>query len=251
MAESEEKQPQRLIVLDTETTGFDPREGHRIVEIGCVELVNLRKGEERQWYINPDRAIPEESTKVHGITDEMVAGCPKFAEIARDFLKFIGDDQLVIHNAAFDMNFLNAELGKLKPKKKPLPMDRAIDTIPLARRKVGGAGSVSLDALCKRFGVDNSAREFHGALLDAHLLAEVYIELTGGNQFALDLAASDAARAQAAESAQASAIAPASGQTARPARQWALSAETVAAHDAYLDFLDGEAGHAIWRAPDA
>nr|CRH07635.1 DNA polymerase III subunit epsilon [Candidatus Magnetococcus massalia] len=230
---------ERLIVLDTETTGFDPKEGHRIVEIGCVELVNMRKGDERQWFINPERDIPEEATKVHGITNEQVADCPIFKKIAKEFMDFIGKDQLVIHNAEFDMRFLNAELKRIH-KSQGIPMERAIDTIPMARRKFPGQ-TVNLDALCKRLGVDNSGRTFHGALLDSHLLAEVYIELKGGNQFNLDLAASEGGNqgATQAETEQAT-------QISMNKRSWSISPETLSDHEAYLAMLDKESGDCIW-----
>ncbi|ABK42557.1 DNA polymerase III, epsilon subunit [Magnetococcus marinus MC-1] len=234
---------ERLIVLDTETTGFDPKEGHRIIEIGCVELVNMRKGDERQWYVNPEREIPADATKVHGITDADVANSPKFKEIYHEFLAFIGEDSLVIHNAEFDMRFLNAELTRLN-KRLVMPMERAIDTIPLARRKFPGS-TVNLDALCKRLGVDNSGRTFHGALLDAHLLAEVYVELMGGNQFSLEMAADESGRiAQPSDSPKDGAPGP--GLMMAP-RDWQVSEESTQAHEAFLQLLDRESGGAVWN----
>lgn len=170
----------RELVLDTETTGFEPQEGHRIVEIGIVEIVNLMPtGRTWHQYINPERAMPEEAFAVHGLGDDFLRDKPVFAEIVDAFLDFIGSDRLVIHNAAFDMRFLNAELGWVK--RPPLPDSRAIDTLALARRKFPGSPA-SLDALCRRFGIDNSARSLHGALLDSEILAEVYLELLGGQQ---------------------------------------------------------------------
>ena len=170
----------REIVLDTETTGFDPLQGHRVVEIGCVELLNhMPTGKTYQVYLNPERAVPTEATMVHGLTDEFLEKQPLFAEVVEVFLLFIGDAPLIIHNASFDMNFLNAELSRLGFPK--LPMDRAIDTVTMARRMFPGAPA-SLDALCKRFGVDTSSRQLHGALLDSRLLADVYLELRGGRQ---------------------------------------------------------------------
>lgn len=170
----------REIALDTETTGFEPEEGHRIVEIGCVELVNhLPTGEQFHVYINPERDMPEAAFKVHGLSEEFLRTKPKFAEICDDFLAFIAGDPLVIHNAAFDMKFINAEIGKLGLE--PLPEERAIDTVRLARRKFPGAPA-NLDALCRRFEIDNSGRDLHGALIDADLLAHVYLELIGGRQ---------------------------------------------------------------------
>jgi DNA polymerase III subunit epsilon len=170
----------REIVLDTETTGFEPDEGDRIVEIGAVELFNhMPTGKTYHQYINPQRAMPEGAFAVHGLGDDFLRDKPVFADIAQAFTDFIGDAKLVIHNAAFDMKFLNAELGWLK--RPPLPIDQAIDTLALARRKFPGSPA-SLDALCRRFGIDNSARTLHGALLDSEILAEVYLELIGGRQ---------------------------------------------------------------------
>ena len=170
----------REIVLDTETTGLDPKSGHRIVEIGCVELRNhIPSGNTWHQYINPERAMPPEAFQVHGLSDDFLAKQPVFAEIAGDFLDFIGASPLVIHNAGFDMGFLNAELARLGFK--ALQMTRAIDTVQLARSRFAGAPA-NLDALCRRFGIDNSARTKHGALLDAELLSEVYLELIGGRQ---------------------------------------------------------------------
>ena len=170
----------REIVLDTETTGFEPAEGHRIVEIGAVELVNhMPTGRNFHQYINPERAMPEEAYQVHGLGDAFLRQQPVFARIVDRFIEFIGDSRLVIHNASFDMRFINAELCWLKHPE--LPMERALDTLTLARRKYPGAPA-SLDALCRRFGIDNSAREKHGALLDSEILAEVYLQLIGGRQ---------------------------------------------------------------------
>lgn len=170
----------REIVLDTETTGFEPDQGDRIVEIGAVELWNhLPTGKTYHQYINPERAMPQEAFDVHGLGDEFLADKPVFAAIAQEFLDFVGEAKLVIHNAAFDMKFLNAELGW---QNLPLlPFDQAIDTLAIARKRFPGSPA-SLDALCRRFGVDNSAREKHGALLDSEILAEVYLELVGGRQ---------------------------------------------------------------------
>lgn len=171
----------REIVLDTETTGFEPHEGHRIVEIGAVELLNhVPTGRTYHQYINPERAMPQEAFQVHGLGDDFLRDKPKFAEVAQDFLDFIGPDaRLVIHNAAFDMKFLNAELGWAQ---KPLiANERALDTLMIARRKFPGSPA-SLDALCRRFNIDNSSRTLHGALLDSEILAEVYLELIGGRQ---------------------------------------------------------------------
>lgn len=177
----------REIVLDTETTGFDPETGDRIVEIGAVELYNhMPTGRTYHQYINPERGMPQEAFEVHGLGDEFLAGQPVFKLIAQDFLDFVADDaKLVIHNASFDMKFLNAELRWLNLPQ--IAMDRAIDTVAMARKKFPGSPA-SLDALCRRFSIDNSARTLHGALLDSEILAEVYLELIGGRQPGLVLA---------------------------------------------------------------
>lgn len=170
----------REIVLDTETTGFEPAEGHRIVEIGAIELFNhVPTGRSYHQYLNPQRPMPAEAFAVHGLGDDFLRGQPLFAEIAQAFVDFVEDASLVIHNAAFDMKFLNFELGCVGMT--PLAMNRAIDTLTIARQKFPGSPA-SLDALCRRFGVDNAAREKHGALLDSEILAEVYLELIGGRQ---------------------------------------------------------------------
>jgi DNA polymerase-3 subunit epsilon len=170
----------REIVLDTETTGFEPDQGDRIVEIGAVELYNhVPTGRTYHQYINPERAMPQEAFQVHGLGDDFLRDKPVFALVAQAFLDFIGDAKLVIHNASFDMKFINAELSWLKMA--AIPFDQAIDTLAIARRKFPGSPA-SLDALCRRFGIDNSTRTLHGALLDSEILAEVYLELIGGKQ---------------------------------------------------------------------
>jgi DNA polymerase-3 subunit epsilon len=177
----------REIVLDTETTGLDPLQGHRVVEIGCVELINhLPTGQVFHAYLNPEREMPTEAAMVHGLSDEFLADKPIFAQRVDDFLTFIADTPLIIHNAAFDMGFINAELTRCGYAR--LPMERATDTVLMARKMFPGAPA-SLDALCKRFSVDLSSRQLHGALLDAQLLAEVYLELRGGRQPDLAIAA--------------------------------------------------------------
>ena len=176
----------REIVLDTETTGFEPHEGHRIVKIGAVELLNhMPTGNTFHQYINPERDLPDGAFQVHGLSAEFLRDFPLFADVADAFLAFVSGARLVIHNAAFDMKFLNAELGWAK--RPLLPDNLAVDTLAMARRKFPGSPA-SLDALCRRFGVDNSAREKHGALLDSEILAEVYLELIGGRQPDLVLA---------------------------------------------------------------
>ncbi|WP_299413866.1 DNA polymerase III subunit epsilon [uncultured Sulfitobacter sp.] len=170
----------REIVLDTETTGFDPQSGDRIVEIGAVELIgHVATGKTYHQYINPEREMPNEAFQVHGLGDEFLRDKPKFAAVGQAFLDFVGDSKMIIHNAAFDMKFLNFELAKMGLQQ--LPWDQAIDTLAIARKKFPGSPS-SLDALCRRFGIDNSSRTLHGALLDSEILAEVYLELIGGKQ---------------------------------------------------------------------
>jgi DNA polymerase III subunit epsilon len=179
----------REIVLDTETTGLDPADGHRIVEIGCVELIDhVPTGQVFHRYLNPERPVPVESQRVHGLTDEFLADKPLFAHIVDELHEFLGDAPLVIHNASFDIKFLNAEL--LRAMRGGIPIARAIDTIEIAKAKIPGA-RYSLDELCKRFGIDLSARTKHGALLDAELTARVYLELVGGRQTRLKLAPRD------------------------------------------------------------
>jgi DNA polymerase-3 subunit epsilon len=175
----------REIVLDTETTGLDPKSGHRLIEVGCIEILNrIPTGREFHRFINPERDVPAEAVAIHGITAEKLAGKPLFRDVARDLLAFIGSDTLVIHNAQFDVAFLNYEFGLLG--EKPLSFDRVVDTLAIARRR-HPAGPNTLDALCKRYGIDNSQRTKHGALVDSLLLAEVYVELLGERQAAFGL----------------------------------------------------------------
>jgi DNA polymerase III subunit epsilon len=170
----------REIVLDTETTGLDPKKGDRLIEVGCIEIFNrIPTGREFHRFVNPERDVPIEAQNIHGISTEFLAGKPLFREVARDFLAFIGDDTLVIHNAQFDVMFLNHELGLVG--EQPLSFDRVVDTLAIARRR-HPAGPNSLDALCKRYAIDNSQRTKHGALVDSLLLAEVYVELLGERQ---------------------------------------------------------------------
>jgi DNA polymerase-3 subunit epsilon len=189
----------REIVLDTETTGFEPAEGDRIVEIGAVELINhMPTGRTYHQYINPQRPMPKAAFEVHGLGDDFLRDKPLFRDIAQAFLDFVGPDRMVIHNASFDMKFLNHELGLVNLPK--LPMSQALDTVTMARQKFPGSPA-SLDALCRRFGVDNSGREKHGALLDSEILAEVYLELIGGRQPDLVLSSNDNSKsAETAES---------------------------------------------------
>ena len=226
----------REIVLDTETTGFEPSEGHRIVEIGAVELVNHLKTERNfHVYLNPERPMPKEAFAVHGLGDDFLRDKPLFRHRARDFLDFIGDAKLIIHNASFDMKFLNAEL---KAAGLPLiPNDRAIDTLAMARSKFPGSPA-TLDALCRRFGIDNSMREKHGALLDSEILAEVYLELIGGRQPDLVLAPNPSA--PQTRGTQPEDWRPRPRPTALPSR---ITEAEAAAHQAFVAKLgDG----AIW-----
>lgn len=175
----------REIVLDTETTGLDPAQGHRIVEIGAVELINhMPTGKSYHVYLNPERDMPKEAEAVHGLSSSFLRGKPLFGSQVQDFMTFVGDATLVIHNASFDMSFINAELGYCNTL--AIPMDRVIDTLAFARR-THPMGPNNLDALCKRYGVDNSKRTKHGALLDAELLADVYLEMIGGKQTSFGL----------------------------------------------------------------
>ncbi|MGR3364691.1 MAG: DNA polymerase III subunit epsilon [Maritimibacter harenae] len=226
----------REIVLDTETTGFDPKTGDRMVEIGAVELYNhMPTGRTYHQYINPERDMPEGAFQVHGLSEEFLRDFPVFHEIADAFLEFIGDAKLVIHNAAFDVPFLNAELGWCK--RRQIPMDQAVDTLLIARKKFPGAGN-SLDALCRRFGIDNSHRELHGALLDSQILAEVYLELIGGRQ--PDLVLAGASRDRGSDMSQ-DGWRPHARPDPLPSR---VTEEEAAAHAAFVEKLgDG----ALWR----
>ena len=218
----------REIVLDTETTGLSPEAGDRLVEIGCVELVNLvPTGQTFHCYINPERPMSAGAEAVHGLSDVFLADKPTFAEVVEAFRGFVGDANLVIHNASFDMAFLNAELRRLSLP--PIPDGRAVDTLKIARQRYPGA-QASLDALCRRFGIDNSHRELHGALLDAELLAEVYLELKGGRQPDLTLVRGGA-------SAGGSGGQGTSERVFRPARAHAPTEREAAAHTAFLTKL--------------
>ncbi len=230
----------RQVILDTETTGLDPRTGDRIIEIGCVELLNLKPtGQVYHSYLDPERPNSEKSIEITGLTDDKLAGQPKFLDIVDDFLKFIGDDELVIHNAEFDMKFINAELDRIG--RTPLSQARVVDTLAMARQKFPGAPA-SLDALCRRFKVDNTSREKHGALLDSELLAEVYLNLMGGDQpdFIYDPEAEGPALPKAA-GGQAS-------RGPRPQRPEALPPRVteaeLAAHETFLNNLPVSA---MWR----
>lgn len=210
----------REIVLDTETTGLDPKAGHRVVEIACLEIENcVPTGRTWHKYINPQRDMPAEAFAVHGLSEEFLSTHPLFEALADEFLDFVGEAGLVIHNAEFDMRFLNHELERCG--RSALPSTRATCTMIMARRRFPGA-QASLDALCKRFGIDNSHRHLHGALVDADLLAGVYLELNGGRQSGLELVASGPAALAAIERAL------------RPPRPHAASEDELVAHAAML-----------------
>ena len=230
----------REIVLDTETTGINPHDGHRIIEIGALELMHyLPTGKKLHFYINPEREIDEGAVAVHGLTSSFLSDKPVFAEIVDEFLSFIGEAPLVIHNASFDMGFINAELDKIQ--RPPLPMDRAIDTLAMARKKFPGA-QANLDALCRRFEIDNSHRDLHGALVDADLLASVYVELLGGRQPGLSLGADSKTDIPVAvitaNTASPMLQIDRDNKPVRPIRPHAPSAEEQAAHDVFLAKLN-------------
>jgi len=228
----------REIVMDTETTGFEPSQGDRIVEIGAVELINhMPTGRVYHQYINPQRDMPEDAFKVHGLSEEFLRPFPVFREVGQAFLDFVGDATLVIHNAAFDIKFLNFELGKMGLTH--LSWDRVVDTLTMARRKYPGSPA-SLDALCRRFGIDNSKREKHGALLDSEILAEVYLELIGGRQPDLVLAPTEG-KADAASMKVDTTWRPLPRAVPLPSR---LKAEEAAAHEAFVAKM-GDA--ALWK----
>ncbi len=226
----------REIVLDTETTGLDPAAGHRIVEIGALELHHhLPTGREYHTYLDPEREMPEEAFAVHGLSDDFLAGKAKFADAADALLEFIGDAPLVIHNAEFDLRFLNAELERIG--RAPLDAGRVVDTLLIARQKFPGARA-SLDALCQRFEIDLSMRDKHGALIDSHLLAAVYLELVGGRQPGFELAA-DTGRPADAVSAERAPRA--------PRRHLPGAAPTEAERAAHREFLN-KIDDPIWLA---
>jgi DNA polymerase-3 subunit epsilon len=227
----------REIILDTETTGMDPSEGHRLVEIGCLELVNhLPTGRTFQTYLNPQREVPPDAARVHGLTTQFLQDKPLFTEKVDAFLEFIGDAQLVIHNAEFDMKFINAELKGAGFK--ALSMARTTDTLLIARQKFPGQPA-NLDALCRRFKIDASERKFHGALLDSELLAEVYIELLGGRQHGLGLSPE-----AEASSLQLNARI---RRQKREKRGFPPSSEEVAAHASFIAKLK----NALWAQAEA
>jgi DNA polymerase-3 subunit epsilon len=225
----------REIVFDTETTGLSFSAGHRLVEIGCVELVNrVPTGRSFHRYLNPDRDMPAEAFAVHGLSAAFLADKPRFPEVCDELIEFLGDCPLIAHNAMFDFGFINGELGTCG--KPLLQVERIVDTLTLARARHPGAKH-TLDALCVRYGIDLSARELHGALLDAQLLAQVFIELTGGRQITLGLAV----EAVASERVEIAAV----RSNARPARVFAPSDEELARHSAFMAGFE----EPLWGTP--
>ncbi len=213
----------REIALDTETTGLRPKGGDRMVEIGCVEMQGrIRTGKVFHIYLNPERDMPSEAQRVHGLSAEFLSDKPLFADVADKFLNFLADSPLIIHNANFDMGFINAELGRIG--RAPLSMDRTIDTVLMARKMFPGSPA-NLDALCRRFEIDLSARTLHGALLDAELLSDVYLELMGGRQAALSLDADKSGQAVQKQSVEFA------------KRSFDAPADELAAHEAFIDTL--------------
>jgi DNA polymerase-3 subunit epsilon len=222
----------RELVLDTETTGLDPKDGHRIIELACVELINyIPTGASWHWYFNPERDVPKAATDVHGLTAAFLADKPLFGSSVNEILAVLDGARLIIHNAAFDIGFLNHEFGRLGHP--PISFERVVDTLALARRKHPGSPN-NLDALCRRYGIDNSTRTKHGALLDSELLADVYLRLIGAEQAGLDFASRPASAEAAAETVI--------QVRARPLAS-RLSTEEVAAHAAFVATL-GQ--NAIW-----
>ncbi|TDY00086.1 DNA polymerase III subunit epsilon [Thiohalophilus thiocyanatoxydans] len=237
----------RQIVLDTETTGLEPSQGHRIIEIGCVELVNRRLTDNRyHQYINPEREIDEGAVEVHGITTAFLADKPRFDEIAADFINFIDGAELIIHNAPFDVGFINHELKRLEGERAPLErLCRIIDTLVMARQMHPGQKN-NLDALCKRYTIDNASRELHGALLDAEILAEVYLAMTGG-QVRLSLEGRDSSGSESRVEARRPMAA------GRPPLKIIPASEAeLRAHQARLEAIDAASdGQCLWRKSDS
>ena len=230
----------REITFDTETTGLDPFSGDRVVEIGCVELINhLPSGNTFHVYINPERDMPQEAFKVHGLSEEFLSDKPKFAEIAEGFHDFIKDTPIIAHNAGFDVKFLNWELKEAGFE--TINQDLVIDTLAMARRKFP-AGPNSLDALCNRFGIDNAKRTLHGALLDSEILADVYLELIGGRQTSLILSSEESQNSSFSSDGAAVRARPMARQRPAPLPS-RLSADDIARHETFLAELKGET---IW-----
>jgi len=231
----------RQIVLDTETTGIDPKEGHRIIEIGCVEVVNRRlTGNHFHVYINPGRHIEQEAIEVHGITNEFLADKPTFSQVAREFVNFIKGAQLVIHNAPFDVGFMDHEFGMEASTKGVITNQicDVLDTLTLARQMHPGQKN-NLDALCKRYGIDNSHRTLHGALLDAEILADVYLLMTGG-QTKLKLASSSGSDADSTAIRRIQ-------RSANKLKVIKATADEITQHEARLDIVEKAGGKCLWR----
>lgn len=225
----------REIVFDTETTGLDPKTGDRMVEIGCIELINrVPSGSTYHCYFNPQRDMPSAAEAVHGLSAAFLSDKPLFRDKANELLEFLGDAPLVAHNAGFDFGFLNAELAAIEME--PINLDRMIDTVALARKRHPGA-KLSLDALCTRYGIDRSHRVKHGALLDAELLAQVYVELTGGRQIGLELAADAEPASTRNDGAKEVILAKATGERRAP-RPHSASPEELARHRAFLESIE-------------
>jgi DNA polymerase-3 subunit epsilon len=233
----------RQVILDTETTGLEPEQGHRIIEIGCVELLNRRKsGRTFHRYLRPDREVDRGAIQVHGLTNEFLAQQPRFADVVEELLEFISGAELIIHNAAFDLAFLDAELKRLPgPPRQTRNLCKVIDTLPLARQMHPGQRN-SLDALCKRYFIDNSHRELHGALLDAQILLEVYLAMTGG-QTALILGEESKTSADAAFEPVAGIIRPRGLLKVLRA-----SEDELVAHERMLTTIDkSSGGKTVWK----
>ncbi|MEM7780462.1 MAG: DNA polymerase III subunit epsilon [Pseudomonadota bacterium] len=230
----------REVIFDTETTGLDPKTGDRMVEIGCVEMVGrVETGRSYHAYYNPERDMPAAAEAVHGLSASFLSGKPLFSETADELLEFLGDAPLVAHNAGFDFGFLNAELERIG--REPIDMDRMVDTVALARKKHPGA-KLSLDALCTRYGIDRSHRVKHGALLDAELLAQVYVELTGGRQIGLELAAEASVATPAAKQTVQVAAPPAQSKAYREPRPHSASPDELERHKEFIAGIE----KAIW-----
>lgn len=231
----------RQIVLDTETTGIDPKQGHKIIEIGCVELVNRRlTGNHYHVYINPDRFVEQEAIDVHGITNEFLIDKPKFSEIVHEFVDFVKGAQLVIHNAPFDVGFLDHEFGQLtvSPVRRIADICTVLDTLTMARDLHPGQKN-NLDALCKRYGIDNSHRELHGALLDSEILADVYLQMTGG-QTKLNLSGNDNSSNQSEQIVRLS-------SNRKPLKVIKATADELSNHEGRLDIVEQAGGKCLWR----
>lgn len=233
----------RQVVLDTETTGIDPKQGHRIIEIGCVEMIG-RKLTKRHFhvYINPDRDVEEEAFRVHGISNEFLADKPRFHEVAQAFFDFIKGAELIIHNAPFDIGFMDHEFSRLGGYPKTAEVCRVFDSLVYARKKHPGQKN-NLDILCRRYGIDNSHRELHGALLDAEILADVYLLMTGG-QTSLGLVnSSDSNAKEEGEMEKIRRLA-----TGRPALKIIRASESeLKVHEERLDLIDKKSGQSVWR----